>query len=119
MFMRTGGPDKLYRKERRSHVSQDDLAKGICVFKDLLIILLAGKFSVGMAGVEGCCSLETTNTVGGKEGLRASFLREGGLVGQAQSTVGLCRRDLSPDLVFASSAHCCLHQVNDRGTQNT
>lgn len=39
---------------------------------------------MGMADVEGCCSLETTNTVGGKEGLRASFLREGGLVGQAQ-----------------------------------
>lgn len=37
---------------------------------------------MGLADVEGCCSLETTNTVGGKEGLRAGFPREGGRLGR-------------------------------------
>lgn len=40
---------------------------------------------MGLADVEGCCSLETTNTVGGREGLRVSFPRDRGLGDQAQS----------------------------------
>lgn len=112
MFMRTGGPDKLYRKERRSHVSQDDLAKGMC-FQRSPNYLTGRKILCG----DGWCGrmlLTGDHKHRGRKGrLRASFLREGGLVGQAQSTVGLCRRVLSPELVFASSAHCCLRQVSD------
>lgn len=77
MFMKIGGPDKLYRKERRAHVSQADLAKEICVFKGFPIAFQAGESPLGMAGVDGWGSLEATNVDGG----RAQFGRKGRVEG--------------------------------------
>lgn len=74
---------------------------------------------MGLADVEGCCSLETTNTVGGREGLRASFREREAWEARHNSTVGALQEEGQPAWMhprpragLGSFAHCCLCWAN-------